>query len=126
MFRSRSPPGSDFARFPDARRARAHPRCPVRARCERATHRTVGKLSRDGRLEVDSVEANAKGVGDLPRAKDTRDHLAVFVVRYSCGVDTDPLGELTLVADYQDLSGSKRATLTLNYIFHVGHRNAAQ
>ena len=29
--------------------------------------------------------------------------------------------DLTLVADYQDLSGSKRATLTLNYIFHVGH-----
>ncbi len=33
--------------------------------------------------------------------------------------------ELTLVADYQNLSGSKRATLTLNYIFHVGHRGAA-
>jgi hypothetical protein len=30
--------------------------------------------------------------------------------------------DLTLVADYQDLSGSKRATLTLNYIFHVGHK----
>ena len=28
--------------------------------------------------------------------------------------------EVTLVADYQDLSGSKRATLTLNYVFHVG------
>jgi hypothetical protein len=28
--------------------------------------------------------------------------------------------ELTLIADYQDLSGTKRATLTLNYIFHVG------
>jgi hypothetical protein len=29
--------------------------------------------------------------------------------------------EVTLVADYQDLSGIKHATLTLNYIFHVGH-----
>jgi len=29
--------------------------------------------------------------------------------------------EVTLVADYQDLSGSKRTTVTLNYIFHVGH-----
>ena len=29
--------------------------------------------------------------------------------------------ELTLVADYLDLSGSKRATLTLSYVFHVGH-----
>jgi hypothetical protein len=29
--------------------------------------------------------------------------------------------DLALVADYQDLSGIKRATLTLNYIFHVGH-----
>jgi hypothetical protein len=28
--------------------------------------------------------------------------------------------ELTLIADYQNLSGTKRATLTLNYIFHVG------
>jgi hypothetical protein len=27
---------------------------------------------------------------------------------------------LTFIADYQDLSGSKRATVTLNYIFHVG------
>jgi hypothetical protein len=29
--------------------------------------------------------------------------------------------EVSLVADYQDLAGIKRATLTLNYIFHVGH-----
>ena len=29
--------------------------------------------------------------------------------------------EVTLVADYQNLSGIKHATLTLNYIFHVGH-----
>lgn len=28
--------------------------------------------------------------------------------------------DLSLIADYQDLSGSRRATLTLNYIFHVG------
>jgi hypothetical protein len=28
--------------------------------------------------------------------------------------------EITLIADYQDLSGSKRATITVNYIFHVG------
>jgi hypothetical protein len=28
--------------------------------------------------------------------------------------------ELTLVGDYLDLSGSRRATLTLSYIFHVG------
>jgi hypothetical protein len=27
--------------------------------------------------------------------------------------------ELTLIADYQDLSGTHRATLTLNYIFHL-------
>ena len=30
-------------------------------------------------------------------------------------------GDLSLVADYQDLSGSPRFALTLNYIFHVGH-----
>jgi hypothetical protein len=34
--------------------------------------------------------------------------------------------ELTLVADYQDLAGSKRATLTLNYIFHVGRAGTAR
>ena len=28
--------------------------------------------------------------------------------------------ELTLICDYLDLSGSKKATVTLNYIFHVG------
>jgi hypothetical protein len=28
--------------------------------------------------------------------------------------------DITLVADYQDLSGSKRTTITLNYIVHVG------
>ena len=33
--------------------------------------------------------------------------------------------ELTLIADYQNLSGTKRATLTLNYIFHVGHGKRA-
>jgi hypothetical protein len=27
---------------------------------------------------------------------------------------------LTIVADYQDLAGSKRASLTLTYIFHIG------
>ncbi len=35
-------------------------------------------------------------------------------------------GELTLVADYLDLSGSRRATLTLSYIFHVGHADPAR
>jgi len=30
-------------------------------------------------------------------------------------------GELTLVVDYQDLAGSNRVAVTLNYIFHVGH-----
>jgi hypothetical protein len=30
-------------------------------------------------------------------------------------------GELTLVIDYQDLAGSNRVAVTLNYIFHVGH-----
>ena len=30
-------------------------------------------------------------------------------------------GELTLVVDYQDLSGSNRVAVTLNYIFHIGH-----
>jgi hypothetical protein len=34
--------------------------------------------------------------------------------------------ELTFVADYQDLSGIKHATVTLNYIFHVGHSGAAR
>ena len=34
-------------------------------------------------------------------------------------------GELTLVADYQDLSGIKRFTLTLTYIFHLGHAGTA-
>jgi len=34
--------------------------------------------------------------------------------------------ELTLIADYLDLSGSKRATLTLNYIFHVGATGTAK
>jgi len=31
-------------------------------------------------------------------------------------------GDLTLVVDYQDLSGSSRAAVLLNYIFPVGHR----
>jgi hypothetical protein len=35
-------------------------------------------------------------------------------------------GELALVADYLDLSGSRRGTLTLNYIFHVGHASAVR
>lgn len=30
-------------------------------------------------------------------------------------------GALTLVVDYQDLSGSSRVAVTLNYIFHIGH-----
>jgi hypothetical protein len=30
-------------------------------------------------------------------------------------------GDLSLVADYQDLRGSPRFALTLNYIFHFGH-----
>ncbi len=30
-------------------------------------------------------------------------------------------GDLTLVVDYQDLAGSNRVAVTLNYIFHVGH-----
>jgi hypothetical protein len=30
-------------------------------------------------------------------------------------------GALTLVVDYQDLSGSNRVAVTLNYIFHIGH-----
>lgn len=34
--------------------------------------------------------------------------------------------ELSLVADYLDLSGSKRDTLTLSYIFHIGAHGAAQ
>lgn len=34
--------------------------------------------------------------------------------------------ELTLVADYQNLSGIKHATMTLNYIFHLGHSGGAQ
>jgi hypothetical protein len=35
-------------------------------------------------------------------------------------------GELTLIADYQDLAGSKRTTLTLNFVFHVGHTGSAR
>lgn len=31
-------------------------------------------------------------------------------------------GDLTLVVDYQDLSGSSRVAVILNYVFHVGHR----
>jgi len=31
-------------------------------------------------------------------------------------------GALTLVVDYQDLSGSNRVAVTLNYIFHFGHQ----
>jgi hypothetical protein len=27
--------------------------------------------------------------------------------------------DVTLIADYLDLSGSKKATLTLNYVFHI-------
>jgi hypothetical protein len=34
--------------------------------------------------------------------------------------------EITLVADYQNLSGIKHATMTLNYIFHVGHSGGAR
>jgi hypothetical protein len=34
--------------------------------------------------------------------------------------------ELSVVADYQNLSGIKHGTLTLNYIFHVGHSGAAR
>jgi hypothetical protein len=34
--------------------------------------------------------------------------------------------ELTLVADYQDLSGIKHATVTLNYVVHVGHNGAGR
>jgi hypothetical protein len=35
-------------------------------------------------------------------------------------------GDLTLVVDYQDLSGSNRVAVTLNYIFHVGHQGQPQ
>ncbi|MGH8211185.1 MAG: hypothetical protein ACREU6_16615 [Steroidobacteraceae bacterium] len=35
-------------------------------------------------------------------------------------------GDLSLIADYQDLSGSKRVTVTLNYIFHVGNVGTAR
>jgi len=31
-------------------------------------------------------------------------------------------GDLTLVVDYQDLSGSNRVAVTLSYVFHVGHK----
>ena len=34
--------------------------------------------------------------------------------------------DLTLIADYLDLSGSKKATLTLNYVFHVQAVKGAQ
>jgi hypothetical protein len=30
-------------------------------------------------------------------------------------------GDLTLTVDYQDLSGSNRVAVTLNYVFHIGH-----
>jgi hypothetical protein len=35
-------------------------------------------------------------------------------------------GDLTLVVDYQDLSGSSRVAVTLAYIFHVGHQGQTQ
>jgi hypothetical protein len=35
-------------------------------------------------------------------------------------------GELTLVCDYLDLSGIKKATVTLNYVFHVGAAGTAR
>jgi hypothetical protein len=35
-------------------------------------------------------------------------------------------GTLGLVADYQDLAGSPRFAVTLNYIFHVGHNGKPQ
>ena len=34
--------------------------------------------------------------------------------------------EVTFVADYQDVSGIKHVTLTLNYVFHVGHAGTAR
>lgn len=34
--------------------------------------------------------------------------------------------ELTFVADYQDVSGIKHVTLTLSYLFHVGHPGTAR
>ena len=34
-------------------------------------------------------------------------------------------GELTVVGDYLDLAGSRRATLTLSYIFHIGGQPGA-
>ncbi len=34
--------------------------------------------------------------------------------------------EIALVADYQDVSGSKRFTLTLSYIFRVGRAGTAR
>jgi hypothetical protein len=34
-------------------------------------------------------------------------------------------GELSMVADYQDLSGTKHFTFTVSYIFHVGHAGTA-
>jgi hypothetical protein len=36
------------------------------------------------------------------------------------------LGDLTLVVDYQDLSGSSRVAVMLNYIFHVGHHGQSK
>jgi len=30
-------------------------------------------------------------------------------------------GDLTLVVDYQDLSGSNRVAVTLGYVFHLRH-----
>jgi hypothetical protein len=35
-------------------------------------------------------------------------------------------GDLGLIVDYQDLAGSPRFAVTLNYIFHVGHRGKPQ
>lgn len=34
--------------------------------------------------------------------------------------------ELTLIADYQNIAGTKHATLTLNYIFHIGHTGSVR
>jgi hypothetical protein len=35
-------------------------------------------------------------------------------------------GDLTLVVDYQDLSGSSRVAVLLNYIFHIGHQGQSK
>jgi hypothetical protein len=63
------------------------------------------------------VTANVAGYLNIPTRPGTQLHEGYVGVSRPFAHSRS---ELTFIADYQDLSGSKRATVTLNYIFHVG------